>query len=202
MLIYLLKGLVIGITCAIPIGPVGLLCLDMTVTHGRKAGLCCAIGMVSADICSASLMLLGIHMFESFIQTYDNGIKIFTALLFIAIGVMTFRMRNHQPQKPSSKKLFGLTCTSFLLSITPATFALMMFLFPALGLTENNIPALVLAGVGLGSASWCAFVIGAGKCIRRLLGDKLPRFKSVVGILFIAMGCAGILRTIGHMMSV
>ena len=82
MIAYLLKGILIGLTVAIPVGPVGLLCLDMTITHGRRAGLSCSSGMVVADIVSASIMLMSIGVLYAFIVAHEVGIRIGTGLFF------------------------------------------------------------------------------------------------------------------------
>ena len=36
---YLLKGIVIGVSIAAPVGPIGLLCIKRSLTHGFRAGL-------------------------------------------------------------------------------------------------------------------------------------------------------------------
>ena len=35
---FLLKGILVGIVIAIPVGPVGVLCIRRTILHGRLAG--------------------------------------------------------------------------------------------------------------------------------------------------------------------
>ena len=196
MIAYLLKGILIGLTVAIPVGPVGLLCLDMTITHGRRAGLSCSSGMVVADIVSASIMLMSIGVLYAFIVAHEVGIRIGTGLFFAALGVGMYLTRHKKRQPPSNASLAGITLTAFLLSISPATFALMIFLFPALGLTQHYSVPPLLAGVALGSATWCAIILGAGDYIRQILGDKQAKFKGVVGCIFVAMGLVSVACTI------
>lgn len=193
---FLLKGLLIGLAVAVPIGPVGLMCLENTVSRGKKAGLSCASGMVLADIFSATLMLIGIGLFYDTIEAYETAFKIVTGLIFSALGAALLVMRNRPTKSVSSRDVAGLSISSFILAISPATFALMLFLFPALGLTEQARPVPVILGVALGSAAWCALILSAGKFIRNCLGDRLPVFKLVVGILFILCGIVGIIATV------
>ena len=196
MFAYLLKGIVIGLTVAIPVGPVGLMCLDMTVSHGRRAGLSCSSGMVMADILSAGIMLMGIGALYAFITAHENSIRIITGLFFVALGVCLYLTRNNQRRQPTSTTLAGLSLSSFLLSISPATFALMLLLFPALGLTTQFSAPPVLAGVALGSATWCAVILGAGGFIRKLLGDKRAGFRGVIGGIFVGIGLISVIVTI------
>ena len=196
MFSFLLKGIIIGLTVAIPVGPVGLMCLDMTVTHGKRAGLSCAYGMVTADIFSAAMMSLGVSLVYTFIAAHSLTIRIFTGLLFACLGLMIFIKRRENRQPPDATKRAGLSVSAFLLSVSPATFALMLFLFPALHLTENNSLLPILTGVALGSASWCALILGAGNFIKSRLGHHLPQFRAIVGCLFMAIGLIAVMSTL------
>ena len=49
LLIYLLKGILVGIVIAVPAGPVGVLCIRRTIFHGRLAGFISGLGAASAD---------------------------------------------------------------------------------------------------------------------------------------------------------
>ncbi len=189
----LFKGLVVGLAVAVPIGPVGLLCLENTVTRGRKAGLSCAGGIVAADIFSASVMLLGFAIFYDTLLAQELGFRIVTGLIFMSLGIGILVMRNRAPQPTPKSAMAGLGITSFLLAVSPATFALMLFLFPALELTSDGLSLPTVCGVALGSATWCALILGAGSFIRSCLGTRMAQFKTVVGCIFLCAGLAGIL---------
>ncbi len=193
---YLLKGLLIGLAVAVPIGPVGLMCLENTVCRGKKAGLSCASGMVLADIFSASLMLIGIGLFYDTVLAYETTFKVVTGLIFSGLGVALLALRNRESKSVSNSAVAGLSISSFILAISPATFALMLFLFPALGLTDHSHHLPIILGVAMGSAAWCALILGAGKFIRHCLGNRLPMFKLVVGIIFILIGIVGIIASV------
>ena len=46
---FLLKGMLVGIVIAVPVGPVGVLCIRRTILDGRLAGLFSGIGAATAD---------------------------------------------------------------------------------------------------------------------------------------------------------
>ena len=196
MISFLLKGIIVGLTVSIPVGPVGLMCLDMTVTHGKRAGLSCAYGMVTADILSACIMLFGIGLVYTHILAHAITIKILTGLLFAFLGLMLYLKRNEKKDPPNTATRAGISLSAFLLSVSPATFALMIFLFPALNLTEHTHFFPILAGVAIGSATWCCIILGTGKYIREWLGDRLPKFKTVIGFLFISIGMFAVISSI------
>ena len=192
MFSFWIKGLIIGLTVAIPVGPVGLFCLDNTVSRGRSAGVSCASGMVLADIVSSCLMILGLNIFYDSLLAHETVVKIFTALLFAGMGVAMIATRSHARNTASKKALAALWLTSFILSISPATFAIMISLFPALGLIGTEHSLLVLLGVGVGSTLWCLTIIFGGAFIRRCLGQDIKKFKTIVGSLFILVGFIGV----------
>ena len=193
MFAYLCKGLIVGLAVAVPIGPVGLLCLENTVTRGRRAGLSCAGGMVTADIFSSCLMLLGFGLFYDTLMAHELVFRLVTGLIFMGMGVVLFVTRHRPVKEASGQALAGLGLSSFLLSVSPATFAMMLFLFPVLELTSGGPSIPVVAGVALGSAVWASVILGAGGFIRSCLGDRLPAFKTVIACLFLFAGLAGIL---------
>ncbi len=196
MLELLFKGLLVGLVVAIPVGPVGLMCLETTVSRGKKPGFVCACGMVVADIFSSIIMLIGLGMLYESILSHRNVFQIITGSVFAALGGVIILARRKTPKPSSKRALIGLFITSFLLSVSPATFAFMLYLFPALNLTgQGNYPIIVL-GVATGSAAWCALVLGSGSFIRSCLGDRLVTFKTIVGSLFILIGSIGIISAL------
>jgi threonine/homoserine/homoserine lactone efflux protein len=44
---FFLKGLLIGISIAAPVGPIGVLCIQRTLTAGRWYGLISAFGLLA-----------------------------------------------------------------------------------------------------------------------------------------------------------
>ena len=49
LLLFLLKGIVVGMVIAVPVGPVGILCLRRTIFEGRLAGLVSGLGAATAE---------------------------------------------------------------------------------------------------------------------------------------------------------
>ena len=193
MLLFWLKGIIIGLTVAIPVGPVGLFCLDNTVTRGKSAGLSCATGMVLADIFSACIMIVGLRIFYDTLIEHQVLVRILTGLLFAAMGCGIIATRSRKPKTANKKALAALWLTSFILSVSPATFALMIYLFPALGLIGAPHSPLVVFGVAIGSALWCLAIICGGSFIRKCLGQDIKKFKTIVGCIFILFGAIGII---------
>ena len=49
-LIIFLKGIFIGFALAVPIGPIGIMCIRKTLNEGRLRGLIVGLGAATADL--------------------------------------------------------------------------------------------------------------------------------------------------------
>jgi threonine/homoserine/homoserine lactone efflux protein len=45
-----LKGILIGFAMAVPVGPIGIMCIRKTLTDGRLRGLMIGLGAATADL--------------------------------------------------------------------------------------------------------------------------------------------------------
>lgn len=46
---FLGKGIIIGLSIAVPVGPIGVLCINRTLAQGRISGLVSGLGAATAD---------------------------------------------------------------------------------------------------------------------------------------------------------
>ena len=60
-----LKGFTIGLAIAAPVGPIGLLTIRRTLTHGRAAGILTGLGAASADAIFGGIAAFGITAISS-----------------------------------------------------------------------------------------------------------------------------------------
>ena len=49
LLVFFVKGIVVGIVIAVPVGPVGVMCIRRTVFEGKLAGFVSGLGAATAD---------------------------------------------------------------------------------------------------------------------------------------------------------
>jgi threonine/homoserine/homoserine lactone efflux protein len=47
---FVVKGFILGLLVSIPLGPVGALCIQRTISKGYKAGLLGGLGAASVDL--------------------------------------------------------------------------------------------------------------------------------------------------------
>ena len=188
MFLTLFKGILVGLAVAIPVGPVGLFCLERTTSCGWKTGLASTVSMNLADVFTALLVLVCMVLASELTAEYGYLVKIVTGLIFAGIGGLLIATRKDMPKPYTRAQLAATGITTFLLSISPATVAIMLALFPLFNITaQYGLPG-TLAGVFIGSAIWSLVILIGGHYIGRHLKEHLSKMKLGAGILFIILG--------------
>ena len=62
-----LRGLVIGLSIAAPVGPIGVLCIRRTLAQGRSYGLVSGLGAATADAVYGCAAGFGLTFISSFL---------------------------------------------------------------------------------------------------------------------------------------
>src|SRR5436309_960181 len=87
---FFLKGCVLGLSIAAPVGPIGLLCIRRTLTHGRVAGFVSGLGAATADFAYACIAAFGISAAVSNFFGAEHAVRIIGAVFLLYLGVKTF----------------------------------------------------------------------------------------------------------------
>lgn len=157
------KGIIIGISASIPMGPVGVLCINKTLNKGRLAGFITGSGAAIADVVYAIIAGFGVTFIISFIVHYQEIVKIIGGLIVLYFGYKLF-VTNPAKQfrkqlKTKGKGLWGDFLTSFALTISnPVGLFVFGAVFAGLGLLSeesNHVTVLTLiVGVVTGALIW------------------------------------------------
>jgi threonine/homoserine/homoserine lactone efflux protein len=170
LLSFLLKGIVVGLVIAVPVGPVGVLCLRRTILDGRIAGLLSGTGAATADALFAVIAGFGLTVVSDWLFGYQDWLRIGGAAFLFYVGISAFF---HEPQtdrsaQPAPESLLANYASTFALTITnPVTILSFLAIFAGLGLTGREMAldgvAILVLGVWLGSLSWwVALSLAAG----------------------------------------
>jgi threonine/homoserine/homoserine lactone efflux protein len=163
----LLKGAVIGFSLAAPIGPVGMMCIRRTLTHGHLRGFVSGLGAATADSVYAIVAAFGITLISNFIIQHEYSIRLVGGILLILLGVRTLLV--HPVEKAAKNGLNGHASayvTMFLLTFTnPMTLFAFAVVFAGVGagsaVGDTLTAAFLVGGVFLGSALWFLFMTTA-----------------------------------------
>jgi threonine/homoserine/homoserine lactone efflux protein len=155
-----LKGLVIGFLIAAPVGPIGILCIQRTLSHGKSSGLATGLGAATADGFYGVVAALGLTTISNFLIGYNFWFKFFGGLFLLYLGIkLWFKKSSGESIVDRHKNIFfDYFSTVFLTLANPATILSFAAIFAGLGIANSNNDAssatLMVLGVVIGSALW------------------------------------------------
>ena len=156
----LLKGVLIGFSIAMPVGPIGMLCIRYSLMRGMTYGLASEMGAACADALYGAVAGLGLTMVSTFLTSNHLWLRIFGALFLLYLGIKTFLSKPaDNSAKPNESGHWSIFMTTFFLTLTnPLTILSFAGVYAGLGIGTEEvgiIPTLLLTlGVLVGSASW------------------------------------------------
>ena len=174
LLELLLKGVLVGIVIAIPVGPVGVLCIRRTVFHGRLAGFASGLGAASADAIFGIVAAYGLTFVSSLLLDYRDWLRFGGALflLYIGISAVTRDPPDGARTQRDPEGLVADYASAFALTITnPITILAFLAVFAAIGFAGSAATlggaAILVVGVLIGSLLWWAGLAFGTGMVRR-----------------------------------
>lgn len=161
-----LKGLIIGFSIAMPVGPIGLLCIRNVMAYGMLCGLATGLGAACADTIYGALAGFGVTAIGTFLETHGAYLQIGGALFLCYLGISTFiaqtapiKGKGAIKGKESFLAHSKAFITTFFLTLTnPMTIISFAGVYAGLGIGHDKASiqgALIMTlGVFLGSAAW------------------------------------------------
>ena len=190
------KGLLIGLSVAAPVGPIGVLCINRTLSDGARIGFITGLGAAVADGVYGAIAAFGIASVSLFLLDHQDLIRALGGLGLIAIGL---QMGLRKPTERSAatggvRGLFSAFVSCFLLTLAnPATILSFLAIFAALGLADRpgdlTAALIMVLGVFLGSALWWLGLSGAVGMMRHKVGEGVRVWiNRISGIVLGAFG--------------
>lgn len=160
----IINGFIFGLVLAAPVGPVGVLCVQRTLSEGRMHGLLSGLGAAVGDAIYGAIAAFGVSAIQLWISDHQASLRTIGGILLLLLAAKTLILRpNRKNQKNVGKlhteNLLQDFVSTFLLAITnPITILTFAGLFVTLGSTDVgdsvNNAALLVFGVFIGSALW------------------------------------------------
>lgn len=159
---FLLKGIMIGLLASIPLGPIGVICIQRTINKSRLSGFFSGLGAATADTIFAAIAGFSLTFIINFIEEKQKILEVIGGVIVILLGIKTFytnpvnQLRRH---KKNPSKLIEDFISVLLLTITnPFAVFLFVGMFATLGLAYNGenlgLSLMTLTGVLLGGTLW------------------------------------------------
>ena len=196
MAIYLLLlGIVIGLMVAVPVGPLGLLCVNRALSRGPLHGLFSGMGVATADSVAAGISALGMTLVSDFLIGHQMLLRTVGGLFLCYLGIKIFRTRP-ATQVPAGEvgSLTRSYATTLLLTVSnPVTFLSFVAIYAGWGvqsLSGNYLGAAILAaGVFAGSVLWwLAIAVGLVLFRDRFSHSALAWIHRISGAVITAFG--------------
>lgn len=202
-----IKGLLIGISMAAPIGPISLLCIRRSLAGGHAAGLATALGVAFADGLYALIAALGLTAISSFLLNQRDYLYLIGGIFLIVFGYKVYTAPPVHLARPIKSNGFLITLLqTILLTLTnPMTIAAFIAAFAAIGFNESPHEAteaiLISVGVFCGSGLWFICLSSVIAHIRtKVTPVLLNRINTVSGIGIICFGAIFILAVVRNLL--
>ena len=182
-----LRGVVMGVAIAAPVGPIGILCIRQTITYGWLTGLVSGLGAATADGIYGCIAGFGVSAISDLLFTHRPLLTTIGGLFLCYLGIKTFIAipqstgdfnkagdgpDDHKYHRRSHFALLNAYGTTLALTLTnPATILSFTAIFAGLGMANYNNQGesafILVSGVFVGSALWWLTLSSGIACFRR-----------------------------------
>ena len=199
----LFKSMVLGLSIAAPVGPIGILCIRRTVVDGRIAGLVCGLGAATADALYGALGGFALNGISLWLVRWSVWMALAGCGFLFYLGVKIFRSPAPDPAASSNSSATGAFLSTFVLTLAnPLTILSFTAAFAGMGAGVVGYDGVLtmLAGVFVGSAAWW-LVLTSVTGLVRMSGPMFVTINRVSGLLLVGFGLytlAGVFSPSGH----
>jgi threonine/homoserine/homoserine lactone efflux protein len=193
----LLRGVVLGLAVAAPVGPIGVLCIRRSLAEGRTAGFVVGLGAATADAVYGAVAGFGLTIVSSFLVDQRVWLRLVGGIFLCCLGLRTLVARPAEKAAGGGRGggLIGAYASTFFLTLTnPTTILSFAAIFAAVSVkTEASTVVPLIVGVFLGSASWWLLLSTGASLIRGRVGPRGMRaVNAVSGATILAFGLAAV----------
>jgi threonine/homoserine/homoserine lactone efflux protein len=192
---FFLEGILFGFLIAVPVGPIGLLCINRALAGGVAYGLLSGLGVATADAIAGGIAALGLTLVYSLLVSHQPWLRLIGGLFLCYLGFRIFMTKptGQAPAATANGLLGAYTSTFFLTLSNPVTILSFFAIYAGWGvesLRGEYFPAALLTlGIFVGSALWW-FILGAGLLVYRewFTDQVLHWFHRVSGVVIAGFG--------------
>lgn len=207
----LLRGMTVGLASSITVGPVAVLCIQRTLSKGRRAGFISGLGVACADTLMAIIAFFFYAMLEAQIAKYSYIISLLGGIFVIVVGVVIFfqkpspQIRRNRAGTNSTWRdfvsMFGFTMANFV-TVVPYLLAFFAMFGVASHDGSRDIASissslLIIAGFLAGAVIWwflLTLLINLFR--RRFRPHHMATINRIAGIVIGLLGVITILTTV------
>jgi len=200
---YLVKGMIIGLSIAVPVGPIGILCIRRTLTQGRIIGFVSGLGAATADAFYGAIAGFGLTFLSNLLVGQQTGLRLVGGGLLCIIGVKTFLSKpTAHGNSVEGNTHWGAYLSTLILTLTnPITILFFAAVFAGLGVGSRRdhylSAGILVSGVFLGSASWWLVLSGFTGLLRGMFNvRRMQWLNRISGLIIIGFGLVAFLSVL------
>ena len=200
----LIAGVGVGLTVAAPVGPMGILCIQRTLTSGAAAGLATGLGAATVHLAYSALAVAGIGVIvQPWVET--NSLVLGTlsgfALLWFAVRIRQQSVALPATDRGDHIRLIRAYASAIGLGVTnPLT--IVLFCAALHTLVGHSAGLLLTASVFLGSALWWTLLSTTIAIVRlRFDSDILNMSNKLASLLLMGLGALALAKACGRLMT-
>ncbi len=187
-----LKGLIVGLFIAVPVGPIGVLCIRRTLAQNRMIGLLSGLGAATADAFYGAIAGFGLTILSNFLIGQKLWLHLIGGGLLCLLGVKTFLSKSAEEGTcVEGSSLWNAYLSTFFLTLTnPMTLIFFVAVFAGLGIGSERhhyiAAGILVSGVFIGSAMWWLVLIGFTGILKGLFSfRRLQWLNRISGLIII-----------------
>ena len=200
MIEIIIKGILIGLCISVPLGPIGMLCIQRTLNRGQKFGIATGLGATASDLVYTLITLFFLSFVIDIIEHNRMIIQLGGSFVVALFGLYIFRSHpstQPQPDEPAKHTLFGDFVTSFGLTLSnPLVLFVLIALFARFEFINSQTTFFltvcgILSILGGALLWWNTLTYLVSHFRTRLDMRGLKIINRITGVVIIIIGCVG-----------
>jgi len=201
MLEIVIKGILIGLCISVPLGPIGMLCIQRTFNRGQKYGIATGLGATFSDLIYTVITLFFLSFVLDFIEIHRFAIQLTGSVVVAIFGYYIFNSNpatQPKPNEPLKHTLFGDFITSFGLTFSnPLVLFVLIALFARFEFIDSSTTLFVsiigiLSILGGAFIWWTLLTFLVSHFKNKLNMRELKIINQLTGLAIILIGCVGL----------
>ena len=209
----LIQGIVFGFFLALPVGPVGVLCVQRTLAEGRMHGLLSGLGAAFGDALYGAVAAFGISAVKDWLEAHQDDLRIVGGVVLLVLAARTIFGKSGRAPRSSKRgvnenrvvthSLVKDFVSTFMLAVTnPITLIAFAGLLATLGITEAGASvgnaSILVVGVFAGSAAWWVAISTTAGILRPFVdGTYQAWMNRVSAMILLGFGVYALLSGFG-----
>jgi threonine/homoserine/homoserine lactone efflux protein len=198
LLAFFLKGILVGLVIAVPVGPVGIMCVRRSIFEGKLVGFVSGLGAATADAVFGIIAGFGITTVADWLLGYQEWLRAVGGCVLLLVGSHSLRAtpQAQLDSPPDPESLSWDFISTFALTLAnPITIFAFLGIFAAIGLSGAGATlehaAILVLGVWVGSLIWwLALTFGLAGFARSLDRRHLAWINRGSGVILLLSGLA------------